>query len=200
MIESATIPGYVHAIPLNHTPAYKLFHYLFLCEIAQMHMSSREYLAQSGVVTTGDPMLDRQSALQPMQCQMSIAGMAVMHSEGVSINLVQPEDSLKIYQIIYDHLTDWSRAANENVNIVTAPTDDLIKLDAFAAEVYKLARFYWKDSPYHGRLDHFLKNQSRRGVRRSPQVEPTSINHQPEHTPMADSIREGLRDRTKPWK
>lgn len=199
MIQSETIPGYVHAQPVKQTNAYKLFNYRFLVEIAQMHLYDSKWLESSGVVTTGNPVLDRQTALQPMVAQLSPAAMAEFHDEGVEMRLVNPEDSVRIYQMIYDHMKDWQHAVNFNVNINDAPLEDLRKFDALATEVYKLARYYWKEKPYHGQFGQFLQSRGRRRTFLDGTSNPEAIN-KPDHTPMADSIAKTLGDRKKPWK
>ena len=200
MVSSSVIEGYVHnPKQQEHTAAFKIWKYLFLCEVAEMHLMSQEFIEKAGLVTTHDPELDRSMALQPRQCQLTIAGMTQFHSEGISFNLVNPEDSIRIYQIIFDHLTDWSNAVRDNVNVLEAPVDELRMLDDLAAEVYKLARFYWKDNPYHGRLEHFLHQKTRNRIRRHTKLT-LKTDNPVEHTPMADAIREELKNRNKPWK
>ena len=199
MVGTSIIEGYVHNPKVEHTAAYKAFHYFFLCEVAEMHLMTKEFIAISGTVSTGDRELDRNMALQPRQCQLSIAAMAEFHSEGISINLVNPEDSLKIYQIIYDHLTDWNQKVLEQPNI-KIPVEDLQKFDSLAAEVYKLAKYYWKEDPYHGRLQHFLTNRSRRGRIRIGNPKEHKTEHAAEHTPMTDAINAAMRKKDRPWR
>lgn len=199
MIGTSVIEGYVHNPQIEHTPAYKMCHYLFLCEVAAMHLMTNEYMAASGTITTGDPALDRQMAIQPQQCQLTVAGMAEMLSEGVTITLVVPEDSLRIYQIIYDHLTNWQRTLTDQPSYPDPPLEDLDKLDRLAAEVYKVARYHWKEEPYHGRLQQFLAGKSRQRMRIYRHTE-AKTEHAPEHTPMADTIRDTVRRHAKPWK
>lgn len=199
MITSQTIPNYKPADTTEKTAAYKLFHYRFLCEVAQMHLYEAKWLDQGGFITTGDPNLDRQMAVQPVVVQLTPAAMARFHDEGVEMRLVTPEDSVKIYQIIYDHLRDWETAVNFNVNLVNGPVDELKMFDRLAAEVYKLARFYWKGEAYHGRFQQF--NQRRGGRRQFLEgASVPTVDNKPDHTPMSDAIVQGLGNRHRPWK
>lgn len=199
MIKSEPIAGYSPAPSIEQqTAAYKLFHYRFLCEVAQMHLYEANWLDISGFNTTGNPTLDRQMAIQPVVVQLTPAAMAKFHDEGVEMRLVNPEDSVKIYQLIFDHLNDWQNAVNLDINRMNGPLDDLKKFDRLASEVYKLARYYWKDQPYHGRFAQFVRG---RGARRPGlELQSTAAQNQPEHTPMADAVAQGLKERSRPWK
>lgn len=128
----------------EHTPAYKIFRYPFRCQVAAMHMISQEYMEKLGIVTTGDQETDLQLLRAPRDVQLTIAQMAEMYYEGVSIQLYNPvEDSVKIYTILVDHLNDWKQRVALSPHLVKdSVVEDLKKLDELAIEVYKTAKMY----------------------------------------------------------
>lgn len=203
MPESEVLTDFIPRVKLkDQSPAYKIFHYRFFCKVAQMHMYSNKYLSQFGFIDSGDPAVNRAMAHSLIDIQLTAATMAELHQEGVDITLTQPEDSVRIYQMIYDHLMDWQVRIRENVFITQAPMDDLRKLDALAGEIYKVARYYWKEKPYHGSFFQFLDNMGRSGIRRGTPVAPKPKGPVPEqkHTSIVDSIGTDLSKRQTPWR
>lgn len=190
-----------------HTPAYQIFHYEFLCRIAQMHLYSTEYLEQAGVVTTGSKEMDRASAMEMVDVRLTIAAMAEYISEGATIAVVNSEDCAKIYRLIRAHLENWQEKVQQSLHQIQVPAEDLRKLDAVAAYVYPYARYHLRERPFHGRLVDALSNlrQGRGGMSRNTPTEEKSrhmevVNSMPQaHTPMADNIANHALQRRKTW-
>lgn len=192
----------------NHSAAYKIWHYRFMCTIAQMHLMSAEFLEQGGSVTSGNPAIDRQMANNTVEVQLTPAAMAMYLAEGASIALVQMSDAAKIYQMIHDHLSDWHRALQNSPHTLNPPLEELRMFDALAGAIYHQARFFFRSDPYHGKLFGVLDGLSRQrgGMSRSlpaaqkPQGKP-SLPGPETYTPMADSLAKLDADkRNRTWR
>lgn len=196
----------------NHTPAFKIWNYTFECIVAQMHLATIEYLQQAGTITTGDAEIDRVMAQEKVHARLTIHALAEMHKEGIPFQLCHPEDSARIYQILYDHLRDWAQAVNLNPGLREAPIEDLKAYDALAGEIYIHARYFFRDKPFHGRLFDMLDGvRTRRGgpSRKAPHEradgndgskKSVAINNAPiKHTPLTESLSITLAERNKPW-
>lgn len=192
----------------NKTPAFKIFHFNYLCMIAQMHLYDTEYLEQGGSMTTGNAAMDRSLAESKVQVQLTIAAMVSYHREGVPFTICNPEDSAKIYLIIREHLLDWKSRVETNPGIIQVPLDDLKALEALAAEIYPHARHYLYERPFHGRLFDTINGiASRRGIARKAPAEAAETprlrdaNPLPtKHSPLMDSVSQSLTDRKKSWR
>lgn len=191
------------------TPAFKVFHSKFLCLMSQMHLVSSEYLEQGGWPTSGDAKIDRTMAEQKIQVQLTIAAMAMYHADGVPFQIYNPPDSARIYQYLYDHLSDWKQQIQMNPGTVDAPIEDLRKFDALAAEVYRYARFYLRDTmPFHGTLFNSINALAHsrgfsRGLPPKQSEEKPAAAHNPlpeKHTPMAESMAKTVAERKKSWR
>lgn len=208
MSEAHQLTGFLPKIKSSkHSAAYKIFHYPFLCRIAQMHLVSAEVIAQVGSLTTGNAAEDRNLALQQVDVQLTIAAMAEYLSEGAAITITNPEDAANVYRIIKRHLDDWMEASQANMHLLSAPNEDLHKLDELAGEVYPYARHLLIEKPFHGQLTNRLQELlARRGgigrLSRATQTEQKQERQQttaPTHTPMADAIAGNVSRRRKEW-
>lgn len=128
--------------PGQHTAAFKIFHYPYYCRVRGIHLLSDVQLEVFGIVSTGSGRVDSTVAQEYVDCQLTMADMAELFSEGVSIILTEPEKSVVMYEILREHLQDHLEHVNTAINVQKAPLEDLRKLDALAAEIYKVARIY----------------------------------------------------------
>lgn len=189
----------------RHTAAFKIHHYRFIVRIAQFHLYSQEQLSHTWRVTSGNAEVDRALAEQQVAAQLTIAEMAEHHANGATMTLETPEDSMKIYDIIHQHLMDWMRALETHAVPPNAPLEDLRKLDALASDIYQIARYYWRKTAYHGKLTSFLDKLSQTAggrVKRHRQTPSTaSENTTPtgQHTPMSDAIAKIATARGRTW-
>jgi hypothetical protein len=188
----------------KHSAAYKLFHYKFICAIAHMHLHTQEHTEVFGYVTSGDAATDRAQAQAEAHVQLTVAAMAEFHHDGIPFRLVSPDpDAVKIYNLIYEHLSDWKKHMDQSASF-EAPLDDLRKFDALAGEVYQIAKFYMATAPQHGALNAALQTllARRGGMRRHAGPAAPEIVRQvaSTHTPMADSIAKEVTERKKSWR
>ena len=205
-IESQTVERLLPRKKLQ-TAAYQIINYYFPCRIQNIHRFTTDSLREVGMVTSGSKAVDRVMALQYVDVSLPISGMAEYLSQGVSVQLVQPEDTAKIYRIIKQHLDDWFVEAQTNLHCMESPDEDLRKLDELAAEIYPYARYFMADTPFHGRLTDTLasiilaRGGSTRGIEAEKNAEMKNARDSaiPTHTPMADTIAKMTQARRQPW-
>lgn len=180
----------------EHTPAYKIFRYPFRCRIAAMHMVSQQYMEELGFPTTGDRETDLQLLRAPRDVQLTVAQMAVFFHDGANIQLHNPaEDSIKIYEMLVDHLNDWRMRVNMSPHEVSNEVvEDLRMLDALAMEVYKTAKQYlpakFQESKLFRRLGGLGAGMSNRlrAVTPARETPPPAPLVAADHNPIADAI------------
>lgn len=187
--------------PEKHSAAFKIFNYRFICQLAQMHLYTMEYLQQNGYATTGNPVEDRELAKSKVHAQLTIAAMAVYHNQGVSFHLVNPSDAAKIYRILLRHLQDWNSTVNQQFNMVKPPIEDLRMFEDLASTIHPYAAKDLAASEQHTGLSDRLDaiRRARAGATRQVEVAiaPTR-KHQ--HTPMVDAIARTISERAQSWR
>lgn len=208
MSRSHQLSGFLPKIKKgSHTAAYKIFHYPFVCRIPAIHLVSEEVVSQAGSLTTGDPVSDRALAMQMVDAQLTIAGMAMHLHEGASIVIPSGEDAAKIYRIIKQHLDDWFANSQQNMHATQTNAEDLEKLDQLAGEIYPHARYHLIEKPFHGQLVNRLQElfARRGGLGRTGREQQAIIKRerkdtQPaQHTPMSEMINEQFERRKREW-
>lgn len=181
----------------KHTPAFKLFHYPFQCQVPAIHVRTKEYNELYGSISTGNPERDRALLNEPMDIIATVRQMAEYHQNGVEIILTNPEDSVRIYQIIIDFLNSYDAALSNNYSMQVKDKEFFRNLDSLAAEVYKIARRYMKDAPATG-VEAMLREINSRGPLSRELPEPVEV--QKEHKPISDSISLKSLQREKLWR
>lgn len=189
-------------------PAFYLFHSVFQCAVPAIHTYSDEWLSEVGVYTSGDRQIDQGSMQDLVYLHLTIAGrdgqkgMVDYHRENVNVILAQPSDSVRIYELIRDHLAIWAEKLATSVNLPPPPLEELEAMDAFASSIYKVARRYGAKGETTASLVARLRNMGQgRGIRRAADIQPLERPKPKEHNPLIDGLREGieLRNRGKSW-
>lgn len=184
----------------EHTPAYKLTRYKFNFSIPALHFYSSEYQKQFGVTSSGDKGIDRMMMNSMVGTRDTILEMARLYDKDVTIQLDDPKDAVKIYEIIKEHLKNWNEAARTQHNLGEIPMDDLRMLDEFAISIQAIARRYKPDAAQGSK---FFERTRSMGVamdrgtpapetkRESPKIK--------EHHPVFSTIEEHLERRNIKW-
>lgn len=123
----------------NVDVAKRLFNDLWCVSIPELYFHSEEELRTFGVPWTGDTRMNRAMMNEPRSTYMSIAAMAIWHSEGAPITLKNFNDSLTIYELIDHHIRNWWWIMNEYPAIEAPPLEDFIKLQALIDAIKPLA-------------------------------------------------------------
>lgn len=121
-------------------PAWEIWNLKWHCRMPYNQARSIEDIKQFGYISSGDQQLDRQRANQTWESMLTIAQMCDYFQEGADIRVRKKEDTVKIYNIISNHLEGWQRFLAVNINMKGPPLEDLILLDRFASVVYEHAK------------------------------------------------------------
>ena len=189
----------------EHTAAFKIFHYIFICQMSAMHLYSDEELEHYGSISSGDREFDKAMATDLTTVQLTISRIAELSDEGVPVILTNPEDSARIYKIIQEHLDDWDRNSRTNLNLGNVPVEDLRKLELVKTKVAEVAKYYIPVRPtmsaFFERLDSFgggrptFKREDA-PPRAEPLVKQEVVGG---GTPISDAISRFSAGRNKPW-
>lgn len=126
----------------NHDAAYKIFHYIWPCEIPEHYFFSAEYLQIAGVPTTGDKAMDLELMKMPRLVNITIAAMVHFHDEGAPIRLTNPKDAITIYKLLREHMDAWRNILNSMMGVDAPPAEDFVMLNNFAEAVKPVAEAY----------------------------------------------------------
>lgn len=178
----------------HHSAAYKIFHYFVETLIPQMYLYSQEYVDKFGLYTSGDEAVDGAAYQNLVKVQLTVIQMAQYHAQGATIALVNPDESKQIYGWILEHVNDWQDEVNRDPGLRDqVPVEDLRVLDAFAADIYPMARQHVETAVSGSRLFRSLDRLSRRSVKRD-MVAPDQVASEipMEHTMMVDGLADQL--------
>lgn len=118
---------------------WKLFNIMFSCTVRSVDNYSIDHLAMRGMIDSGSALKNKQTANALVYREMTINTMVELYKTGATVNIVNPADTKKIYEIVAEHLEDWKEYLRTQMNTGDAPIEDLILLDKFASIVYKHA-------------------------------------------------------------
>lgn len=126
----------------TNTAAFKIFNQLFKVIMPVMQVRTIEDIQQRGVVISGDRRYDEAMRAERRLYYQTIAQLVEFHRRGVAIRLVEPKDSVVIYELVQQHLEDWAGTLkfSFNVRVDQEVVDDLIAMDEFATAVYPRAQ------------------------------------------------------------
>lgn len=184
-----------------HTPAFKIFHYYYQCQVPQHFLYSKEYVDTFGLPTTGDSEIDRELSQSLVPAQLTIAEMAEALDDGVNIILTDPKEAATIYGIIYDHLEGWRKQVTGGMSGLEPPVEDLRKLDVLAKEVYKVGRSYLPDPKEKSSILRSISRLSQGSAGRPrPQAPKPTAETLGEHKPISELIAKETFNRRSRWR
>ena len=111
----------------------------FMVKMLFLHSRPVEQIRTFGVRISGVHEIDSTMDKEEIVTQMCIDRMFEKHRSGVTIRVVNYNDTAEIYRIIHGHLITWAEYLNRGVNVGAAPLKELVELDAFASVVYDKA-------------------------------------------------------------
>lgn len=183
----------------QHTTEYKLNNYKFSFSIPALHFYSAEYQKEFGVTSSGDKGIDRMMMNSMVGTRDTIMEMARLYDKDVTIQLDDPKDAVKIYEIVKEHLNNWNHAAKTEHNLGDIPMNDLRILDEYAMSIQAIARRYKPDA---GQGSKFFERTRNMGValdRNGNAVKDTKPAKPKEHHPVFSTIEEHLERRNIRW-
>jgi hypothetical protein len=111
---------------------YRLFFQPWLAQIPELYCQSSALIADRGILTTGNPELDRELLKQPRRMYLTIPQMAHYYDQGAQINMVMANDAILVYDLITEHLKRWKWVIQNAFNYALPPMQDFLLLDALA--------------------------------------------------------------------
>jgi hypothetical protein len=136
----------------------QLFKSLFRVRVRQKDLYTKAMIAQSGLPTLGDPELDKDMLEAKVVIQITINDMIERVNDGIQIGIIRSEDTKTIYNICYRYLEAWQDHRRDELNRRAPPTDDLMKIDAFAKLLYPHAKPHIEVSGGN-KLADFIRSQ-----------------------------------------
>lgn len=135
-----------------------IFNRRFKCLINELENTSIEYLKLFGHITTGDRNIDKELANQWITTYKTIAEMATLFGQGITVKVPSMKDVEVIYRYVEHHLARWANVARVSLNRGDMPVEDLLLLDKFATALYPYAREMTSniaDNPF----ERFINNE-----------------------------------------
>lgn len=125
------------AVPPSGTGLWDKY---FKVRMLYLHSRNVDQVRRFGVRISGVEEIDRGLDKQEIVTEMNIDRMFEKWRTGVTIRVVNYNDTLIIYRIIHAHLIAWAEYMASGINNGNVPIKDLIELDDFANVVYDKAR------------------------------------------------------------
>lgn len=171
----------------EHTPAFKIFHYYIECMIPASFANQNKN-ALTGSLVYNSPEQEESASHEMVARRHTVAELIQYHRRGATIILRNPEDAVKIYGWLRDHLADARQRVQFGVNVGNLPIEDLTDMDDFATMVYRIARNYEQVDERQSKMGRKLDDMfSRRLIRRKRAEEAEHSNPQePEDKPVKE--------------
>lgn len=127
-----------------NSAVYKIFHSLWGVYMSPMQLRSVEHIREFGVVSSGDSAYDSAMRAEKRYYLQTIAELVEHHKRGVPIRLEVAANSVKIYELIQQHLSDWAYAVKFSFNrrIDDEIINDLLAMEEFAGVIYPKAHIH----------------------------------------------------------
>ena len=181
----------------KHSAAYKIFHYEWHASVPKMFLYSEEYMRISGTVIS-DASYDAIQPRQMVEGRYTIAQLAVLLDEGATIQITNPEDTKAIYDIVADHLEDWSKRVTigSAFDLKSVPHQDMMQMSQLADHLLGFAkRYVTHERPRNSLVRRLEQIRGRAGLNtgrryRDPDA-PTPETEKPklrEHSEFVDNI------------
>lgn len=124
---------------LNAPHCNDLWDKYYMVKMPYLQSRPVEQIRRFGVRISENEMLDRQRETEMIVTQLNIDMMFEYWRKGVTIRVINYNDTAEIYKIIHQHLIAWAEYLSGGINTGAAPLKDLIELDEFASIVYDKA-------------------------------------------------------------
>jgi hypothetical protein len=148
--------------PFKITPSKKTYNPLwdeyFAVRMLYLHSRSVEQIRAYGQRISGIPEIDRGLPKQEITTELNINAMFEQWKNGVTIRVINYDDTAKIYKIIHEHLIRFAEFMTRGVHTGAVPLEDLVKLDEFAAVVYDKAVYVFTKEERNQALSSNLAN------------------------------------------
>lgn len=157
--------NFIKRVPVKRqSPAYKIFHHMFDVYVPYAYHFTENYTRVLGVPVSEDEEYNKRLPSQMVGGRYTVAQLAELLDEGAQIRLHNPEDSLVIYEMIYQHLEVWSNKirSRDPLDIAVVPDRDLLTLSRLGDELYRHAKRFVR-APMRSGAGLMARLQSMRG-------------------------------------
>lgn len=161
----------------NHTPAFKIFHYYIMAYIPAAYANKGMEQLIGGAVYKSKQ--EETNALnEKVLKQLTTAQLVELHKEGCPIIFYNPEDTVRVYRYIKDHVAKLENDSSNLLHTNRIPIDDLVAMDDFAESLHGIARIHSPtrvgNTPLGRKLDNLM---ARRGMLRGEAAKEETIYH-----------------------
>lgn len=119
-----------------------IFDRLWYCSFSRNLTTSALYHQTFGKPSTGFKAQDKLCQDEVVSTMITIDTMVEYHRRGISIEVMNYDDTKKIYECIQKHLNAWKTHLQTSVNLLhNPPVEDLVELDRFANKIYDKAKY-----------------------------------------------------------
>jgi hypothetical protein len=169
------------------TAAYKLFHYYIECMIPAAYAYQARHEVE-GVPVYQRADMEDDAAREMVPRQHTTVELIEYHKRGASIIIRNPQDAVKMYGWLRDHLSLLRSRVQFSVNIGNIPLQDLEDMDDFATMIYRIARQYEQVDERQGKMNRKLEDMFKHRRMRRKRVEEEELSNQqtPEERPMKE--------------
>lgn len=117
------------------TSAWQIFNRYFFVQVQNTFLYTEDFLRHKGIVS-----MSPQEAAAEMHSfrhtAMTIAELVDLRMQGAPVIFTQVDDSVKVYDLIVEHLQDWAKIAQRGIYDRMPPAEELFILDEMAAELH----------------------------------------------------------------
>ncbi len=118
-----------------------IWEHLYAVAIPQRFLIDIESAKARGVPTTGDEDVDNVMLNQMTRTYKTINELFELWRLGADIEVINYDDTKKMYDAIQAHLRAWLSYLTKGVYLSTCPFEDLLELDQFASVVYDKSKY-----------------------------------------------------------
>lgn len=117
----------------TYTAAKHIFRKKYQVYVPRTFLYGPEYIRKVGYESSGDPVVDRMAINNLSRVNQTIAGWAILHSQGAELILANEKDCIEIYKAITQHLRDWLDFSSMGIAPeYCPPIEDFRALEAIA--------------------------------------------------------------------
>ena len=115
---------------------------LWYCSFSKNLTTSEDYYKIFGKASTGFKKQDKMCQDEVVSTMITIDTMVEYYKKGITIAVMNYDDTKLIYECIQKHLMAWRDHLKNSINMYgPPPVEDLVELDRFANAIYDKAKY-----------------------------------------------------------
>ena len=115
------------------TVAYRLFNNVYPVKIQNMFLVSNTEKRHRPGYNSDDPAHESQTRMENTTVYRTAVGMTLLYDKGIIPYIVNKEDVLTVYDLITQHLNNWTREIQNPVSVLQPPPPiELLQLENFS--------------------------------------------------------------------